>query len=511
MIALAARRMFAVHPTSRGGVVALQGLSLVVERGEFLALLGPSGSGKTTLLRCLAGVHRPLAGELHGFGMRLHDATPRALTRWRSAHVGIVGQRYLGSLSPDLTAIDVVTMRATLRGSVRSVARHEAHALLERVGLGDRAEARRHELSGGEQQRLALCAALHSRPSLLLGDEVTGELDDANGAAVLELLRDLARDHGTTVVLVTHDPHAAAVADRAVTMRDGRVTATVDATGGRRVMVEDSGLLRLEPEDLAISGIVGAAAVHVAPGRVVVRAVGPASKTVAAPAFLPKPAARHAAAGVVLRGAHRRYGDTEAIRPTDLAIHEPGLHVVVGPSGSGKTTLLHLVGGLERPSGGSISVAGIDLVPLSRAELARFRRRNLAIVPQAAALTAHLTARENVDLALRIRGGDRAAGVRALSAVGLGELMDRRAGELSGGEQQRVAIARALAGGAPVVLADEPTASLDQRNAIAIAQLLHDVAHSTGAIIVCATHDHSVIARADTVIELVAGGVARAA
>jgi peptide/nickel transport system ATP-binding protein len=506
--AIEARRIFAVHPTATGAVVALQGLSLTIERGELIAVLGPSGAGKSTLMRCLAGVHRPLAGELHGFGTRLHDAPPRTLARWRTAHVGVVGQRHLRSLSPDLRAVDIVMLRAALQGKA---SRADAHALLERVGLGDRAGARRGELSGGEQQRVALCAALHSKPSLLLGDEVTGDLDDANGSEVLALLRDLARDHGATVVLATHDPAAAAIADRAVTVRDGRITATVDvATGARRIAVDETGLLRLEPEDLEASGIGARAGIEVIPGTVTLRADGPA------PPVTPTPrveATRHERPpSVILRGVRRRYGSAEAVGPTDLALSVPGLHAVVGPSGSGKTTLLHLIAGLERPSAGDVEVAGVDIVPMTREQLARFRREHLAVVPQAGALTGHLTALENVELALRIRGRrDRPAAERALTVVGLGELMDRRAGQLSGGEQQRVAIARALATGAPVLLADEPTASLDQRNAIAVAALLHELAHATGAIVLCATHDHSVIARADAVIELVADAAARAA
>ncbi len=213
-------------------------------------------------------------------------------------------------------------------------------------------------------------------------------------------------------------------------------------------------------------------------------------------------------ASIVLRGVESAYG----LGPLDLEVAEPGLHVLVGPSGSGKTSLLHILAGLERPHAGEVRVAGVDLRPMSRERLARFRRDHVAVIPQAGALTAHLTALENVELALRIRGaGDRAAAAAALAAVGLEELMERPAAKLSGGEQQRVAVARALATGAPVLLADEPTASLDQRNSIAVAGLLHRLAHETGAIVLCATHDHSVTAQADSVTELVPGGAARAA
>jgi peptide/nickel transport system ATP-binding protein len=514
--AMVARRLFAVHPTPSGAVVALQGLSLTIEQGELLAVLGPSGAGKSTLMRCLAGALRPLAGELHGFGTRLHDAPPRALARWRTEHVGVVGQRYASSLSPDLRAVDAVMLRALLRGSDRAGARRDALALLERVGLLERAGARRGELSGGEQQRVALCAALHARPSLLLADEITGDLDDAAGAAVLELLRDLAGAHGTTVVLATHDATAAAAADRSVTVRDGRVAAELRGDV-RQVVVDESGLLRLEPEDLERSGIAGRARISVEPGHVHLQAVDRADATKGAAKHPPRRRSRFRGPlvsqpteppRVVMRNVRGRF----AVDDTDLLIDQPGLHVIVGPSGSGKTTLLHLIAGLERPTAGALEVAGADLVPMSREQLARFRREHLAVIPQAGALVAHLTARENVELALRIRGrDDRPAAEAALAAVGLGELVERRAGHLSGGEQQRVAIARAVATGAPILVADEPTASLDQRNAIAVAELLHRLAHERGAIVLCATHDHSVIARADSVIERFAGAAGRAA
>jgi ABC-type lipoprotein export system ATPase subunit len=504
--AIDARRLFAVHGAVTGSVVALQGLSLRVERGEFLAVLGPSGAGKSTLMGCLAGTQRPLAGELHAFGARLHDAPARRVARWRAEHVAVIGQHYVRSLSPDLRVGDIVALPARLRGAPAQRARRRGAELLERAGLGDRTAARRAELSGGESQRVALCAALVTRPALLLGDEITGELDERSGAQVLELLRELAAERGTTIVLATHDAKAAAVADRAVTVRDGRITAELSAGGERSAVIDESGLVRLEPADLEAAGIAGKAWLETEPGALVLRGQGGAQPLERAPAELPR-AEQRVAPKVVLRAARRVYGAgaaaVDALPPTDLAIEGAGLTTLVGPSGSGKTTLLHLIAGLERPTAGEVEIGGHDLGSLSRAALADFRREQLAFVPQAAALAGHLSARENVALAAQIRGRrDSQAVAAALEAVGLGELAGRRAAELSAGECQRVAVARALVAQPAVLLADEPTANLDQRNAIGVARLLAVAARRDGMLVLCATHDPSVIAEADRVIEL---------
>ena len=179
---------------------------------------------------------------------------------------------------------------------------------------------------------------------------------------------------------------------------------------------------------------------------------------------------------------------------------------MTGPSGSGKTTLLNLLAGLEEPSEGRALVLGQDLALLDRDERAVFRARNVALVGQDPELAAFLTARENVELGLAIRdlGPEEAAGraTEALAAVGLGEQEGRRLSDLSSGQHERVAVARAVAARPALLLADEPTARLDQANALAVARLLLGLARQTGAVVICATHDPLLIEHADERLDL---------
>ncbi|WP_051324580.1 ABC transporter ATP-binding protein [Candidatus Solirubrobacter pratensis] len=510
--AIRAHRLFAAHPARGGTVVALQSLSLTVEAGELLAVIGPSGSGKSTLLRCLAGRLRPLSGELDVFGAALHELRDRELAAYRAATVAFVQQHYARSLSPDLKAWEMIAMRPRVLGWPRRHARARALELLERVGLGDRADALRTELSGGEQQRVALCAALAANPRLLLADEVTGELDDDAGTRVLAALRELAAVEGTTVVLVTHDPKATRVADRTVTVRDGRVTGELrrGATDRRVVMIDDGGVLRIDPDDLAAAGLEGEAGLGVTDGAVVLRRLGerpapaPVRRRGVQPARVgPAPPPVTRARDVVRRFESRRRPALDGVS-FDLL---PGrLHVLSGPSGCGKTTLIHLIGGLDRPDAGTIEVLGHALDGMTRAQLAAWRREHVAIVPQTTALVPFLGALENVELALTVRGvGSHEARTRsheALALIGLAEAARRPAADLSAGQRQRVAVARAVAAEPKLLLADEPTANLDEKGSVMVAGLLAELAHEHGVTILCATHDESVARRADAVIRL---------
>jgi ABC-type lipoprotein export system ATPase subunit/ABC-type lipoprotein release transport system permease subunit len=202
-------------------VHALRGLDLTIGQGEFIALVGPSGSGKSTLLNLLGGLDRPSSGELWLHGLALHDATADERTRHRKERVGFVFQSF--NLLPRLTAVENVSVPLMLAGISKEQREEEARAILESMGLADRLDHFPSELSGGEQQRTAIARALIHHPDLILADEPTGNLDSATGETIMKLLRDLNREQGITLVVVTHDQEVASYADRIVRLRDGQI------------------------------------------------------------------------------------------------------------------------------------------------------------------------------------------------------------------------------------------------------------------------------------------------
>lgn len=200
-------------------VRALNGLTMTVARGEFVAVMGPSGSGKSTLLHILGALDRPTSGEVWVDGQNL--ARIRDLDTFRARTVGFVFQ--LHNLIPTLTARENVEVPMMGQPISRRERRRRAEELLERVGLRDRMNHLPNQLSGGERQRVAIARALANRPALILADEPTGNLDSQSGAEIVALMRELNRDLGTTIIVVTHDPSVARRADRILLMRDGRI------------------------------------------------------------------------------------------------------------------------------------------------------------------------------------------------------------------------------------------------------------------------------------------------
>ncbi len=500
--AIDVRDAFRIHRAGGATSVALQGLTLRVEEGEVVVVLGPSGSGKTTLLRTVAAMDRLSAGTAVVLGVDVGLLGAAAAARFRARHLGLLDQHYARALSPDLACVHTVALGAELLGRSRGESRAAAAGLLDRVGLGDRLDDRPASLSGGEQQRVALCAALAHRPRLLLADEPAGELDAANARTVYELIAELARGQGATALVVSHDEAAASIADRLVHVRDGRVVE--EGRPGRRpsLVVTEPGWIRLPDHLLDAIGAPRRLHAERSDGGLVLSGDELDRELEKPEPPVPVPPPRPGATVGELRAAGRRFpgAGRAALDGVSATFAAGTLAAVVGRSGSGKTTLLHLLAGLDLPTTGEIVVAGRELGALGRAEAAAARREHVALVTQEPGLVPHLSARENVELGLLVRGETEAIADRAeaaLAEVGLGDRLDHRADRLSAGERQRVAIARALAVRPVLLLADEPTARLDEGNARAVAELLRRLAREHGTAVVCATHDEVVIEQAD--------------
>ena len=507
--------VFRVYPSPEGGVAALQGLSLAVEEGELCVVLGPSGSGKSTLLRIVAGFDRASAGSVRVAGVDVGSLGGWGAARFRSRSIGYADQHYWRALAGELTARELVGIQLGLAGVDKEQRDARADELLERVGLGDRRDAHPRELSGGEQQRVALCAALASRPALLIADEPTGELDAATARDVLDA------DRRARARVGRHRPRRQPRPRLGGAGRSRHPRARRAHLGRAR--------RRLRPATArswsgAAAGSGSPRTCSARPGSIATRrpsfAAARSSSSRREQVFLKhkldhvpheqavsEPPERASVSEtqspiVEARGLTKRFGAATPFERLDAAFAPGKLTVVTGPSGSGKTTLLLLLAGLELPDEGDVLLDGVSLAGLDRAGRAELRRTTLAFVGQTAGLTPFLGARENVELALELRGLPTDKAAPALAAVGLAEHADRPVAELSAGQRERAALARAVAVEPRVIVADEPTARLDGANALALGALLAEVARTTGATVICATHDPLLIEQADAELSL---------
>jgi ABC-type lipoprotein export system ATPase subunit len=512
-----AHDVFCLYPTPRGHVAALRGLTLDVSAGERVVVHGPNGSGKTTLLRVLAGEHAPSAGTVSVCGVDLVGARERDRIALRARGLGRVDQHHARQLRPELSVVDNVGLQLRLAGCPAGEARARSASMLRRLGLGELTHRRPGSLSGGEAQRVAVCAAVAHAPALILADEPTGELDREAAEAVYDLLAEVAAAVRAALVLVSHDVRATRVADRVVRIRDGRLSEEwAPAEAGREsLVVDDRGWVRL-PEPLRRQARVGTR-VHASAGagHIVLTGAGPGTvqdgsgPLPPATPGAPTPAASGLAtpggpagmvaelAGITVRRAGRLVLDGQ-----DLHLPAGTLTAVRGPSGSGKTTLLRVLAGLERPDQGKVVVAGADLGELDRAGLAALRRRYVSVAGQGAALIETLDVTGNLELVRQARGLPASRYLDGwVARLGLSGVRHRPVRVLSGGERQRVAVARVLAVQPALAVLDEPTSQQDEANAERIVSVLVAAARS-GTTVVAATHDPVLVSAAHAVVTL---------
>lgn len=210
-------------------IPVLAGINVTLERGDYLALMGPSGSGKSTLLNLVAGLDRPTSGTVTVCGQDLGSTSEGALAKWRSQHIGFIFQQY--NLIPVLTAYENVELPLTLTNLNRRQRGEHVRAALEVVGLADRMDHYPRQLSGGQEQRVSIARAIATDPTLIVADEPTGDLDAKSGGEILELMRRLNEEFEKTIIMVTHDPNAAARAKRIVHLEKGVLVSEVRSPG----------------------------------------------------------------------------------------------------------------------------------------------------------------------------------------------------------------------------------------------------------------------------------------
>lgn len=521
-------------------IVALQGLDLEVSQGEMIALVGASGSGKTTLLNVMGGLILPSAGDIRVGEYNLLSMENRLRERYKRDTVGFFWQQPSRNLLPYLSAVENIEMPMMLSAKLNAKEkRTRAFELLEILGLGDKRNFRPEALSGGEQQRVALAIAMANNPPLLLADEPTGQLDSKGANQVYEALHQLNQAYNTTIIIVTHDPKVAARVDRIVGIRDGRTSTEIRRARNHKdgsiqeeewVILDKTGRLQL-PQVYVDSLMMR--------GRVKVRhesdhvSVWPEKDSTSLSSetlnslkqwrpdesfnlgndFIRQETRGKGKYAVNTNRLSRTFKsgaeDVHAVKDVNLSIPGGKMVVIKGRSGSGKTTLLNLIGGLDKPTHGTIEVDGKNLERMSAKEVINFRRRRVGFIFQSFGLMPFLSARENVETPLRLMktpSGERhSRTMEALELVGLTDRAEHRTYELSGGEQQRVAIARALVGLPHLILADEPTGQLDTLTGSNIIALLRDITEKTGITTVIASHDPKVEEAVDLVFEMVDG------
>jgi ABC-type lipoprotein export system ATPase subunit len=509
------RNLVKVYDTGAGGFIAIDGIDLDVQRGEFLGILGKSGAGKTTLLNLISGVSELSSGEVCFYppigsitgdnggqpggpgAISIHSMGEDELALWRGNSLGIVYQSF--ELMPQLNLVQNVMLPQDFVGAYRPrISRAHALELLERVELGEHAFKLPSHTSGGQKQRIAIARALVNDPPLIIADEPTGNLDTVTAERIFQIFESLVAQ-GKTIILVTHDRSLAGRFSRQVFISDGKLSDRYDPMVHARpfspsqdqavrssVFEPESGQREATRNCQAINGLAG-------------RAAG----------LNPEDAA------IILRDVVKTYvnaaGEFPALKGINLQMCYGQFVSIVGKSGCGKSTLLNMLTGIDHPTSGEVIVGGQNIYQMTESERALWRGRNVGIVFQFFQLLPTLTLLENTMLPMDYcdihRPSERPQrAMELLARVGLGEHAYKLPASVSSGQQQSAAIARALATNAPIIVADEPTGNLDTKSAEAILHLFGELADQ-GKTILLVTHDPSFTKATDQTVILSDGEI----
>lgn len=522
-------------------VAALRGIDLRIKKGEVISIIGPSGSGKSTLVKIFAGMEAISSGEVRVGNYELGQLELDELLDYRLNMVGYVHQFPERTLFLTGSVIDNLKFASSLYSDNRKENHKRNMEILKTLGIDHLVNRRVSYLSGGEMIRTAIASALAKNAPLLLCDEPTGQLDSENTEIVKELLRQIARDYGTTVLVVTHDMRFLKGVDKTCEIHSGRVSSLfnveesgilnqrefpiffkgqIDSSQNIRIPNEVYDLLHLKDKvDFVVTEDSKVEILHpdgIPPKQIDVQEMKKQKKlsiTPLAPDYF-----KNKEIEISLKNVNKIYRskslEVHALSGIDLELIKGELAFIIGPSGSGKTTIIKLITGMEPTSAGNVSVLDEELHKLNDAERAKFRRDNIGIVSQQGDLHPFITVTENLFLrdmlagnSIRFRTYPQDEIDESFTQFQIEHRKESYPLEVSGGELQRASLAIANFGTPGFLILDEPTANMDAELAADVMDQLYKIHKQLKITLLITTHDINLVRDGTRVIELKDGKI----
>ncbi|MGC9781124.1 MAG: ATP-binding cassette domain-containing protein [Candidatus Heimdallarchaeota archaeon] len=522
-------------------VAALRGIDLRIKKGELISIIGPSGSGKSTFIKVLAGIEEISSGEARVGSYQLGSMTAKDLLSYRLNSIGLVHQFPERTLFLNGTVKDNLKFASSLCSMNRQVALKQNREILEHLNILDLENRRVSYLSGGEMIRTAIACMLAKNAHLLLCDEPTGQLDTENTERVKSLLKQISRDFGTTILVVTHDLRFISGVDRTCEIHSGRVSSLfntednfayekqefpllfssqIDSSQSVRIPTEVYRLMQLKDNvNFSVSEDYKVEIVNpngLVPQKIEIKEARK-QKTLSVKS-LPKDYYKTKEIEIKLVEVSKIYStkttQVHALTEITAEFYKGELAFVVGPSGSGKTTLIKLITGMESSTSGEIFVLDHELHMITDAECAKFRRNNIGIVSQQGNLHPYITIKENLFIRDILSNKNIVLSKYPQDAVesifDMYHIEQRKNSyplEISGGELQRASLAIAQFGKPGLLILDEPTANMDSELANEIMDQLYKIHEQFKTTMLISTHDINLVKDGTRVIELKDGKV----
>lgn len=524
-------------PVTDYKVSALRGLDLDVEQGELISLIGPSGAGKTTLINILAGMDIPTGGAVLIKGEHIDRYTEKQRRKFRYENIGLVNQFTSKNLFTHLSVRENLLIPMKMAFFPLEQAKKDADELLKLFNLQHVKNNKTSKISGGESMRLSLAVALAKKPYFILADEPTGQLDSKNTFEIIDILKEVNKELGTTMLIVTHDVRYRTIFERSFLIRDGRLVGVdyeadrkqleflLDASELNRAYIDQSNFIQIPERIKDSTALREVAEFDIHPSKLVAFLWNPDLVTKEKVIDILKEPInewkeikeevtfkdveylfkrefkvdKKAEEFINIKGLHKSYKifgkQNPVIKGIDLSIKKGDFVFISGPSGVGKTTLLNLIAGLLSIDKGKIHIEKFSIGDKDDTEISDFRLANIAYITQYHSLFEPIQLRDNLVIPYLFQGKEYNPdfGEEIAKQCHINHKLDSYPDELSAGEKQRATLSLALSRNTPIILADEPTANLDSNLAKALMDTIMNIVEQKKVTMVMCSHDLSLL------------------